>query len=156
MKKEIISLALCLVFGALFSQKKGDQSADRKEEPCKYPKEEMRGKTQKEQLAIMKPYIDCKKNLRESENSQTHDKDADTEKQRKERERQEANRERQERQRVEREQNNNTRQPTSRQRNDPQKEAEQKAREERQRKIREKAREERRLKRERDNTNRNL
>ena len=150
MKNTILFILIFLSQTITFAQKKADNEPGSKEEKCKYPKEEMKGKTQKEQLEIMRPYLECKKEAREHAANDKPDKEGDMEKRRKERERQEASRQRQERQRLEREQNSNHQPRSSQQRNDPEKEAAQKAREERRREARERAAEERRLKRERD------
>ena len=154
MKNTILLILIVLNQTMIFAQKKADIEPRSKEEKCKYPKEEMQGKTQKEQLQILKPYLECKKQEKEAATSNKPDKEGDIEKRRKERQRQEANRQRQEQQRLEREQNRNSQPTSSHQRNDPEKAAAQKAREERQREARERANEERRLKRERD-ANRN-
>lgn len=94
MKKIIILVVLSLNVMICFGQKKTSNNPTSSSK-CKYPKDEMKGKTQKEQLKIMRAYLDCKK--LETENSK-RDKNSDMNSQQAKRERI----------RKEREQNNNT------------------------------------------------
>lgn len=99
MKKMIMLLLICISASVCFAQKKPTTSPPSSK--CKYPKEELRGKTQKEQSAILRPYYECKKLETESRKL---NKNGDIEKYRRERERQQAEREKQQK---EREQNSN-------------------------------------------------
>ena len=94
MKKIIILVVLSLNVMICFGQKKTLNNPPSSSK-CKYPKDEMKGKTQKEQLKIMRAYLDCKK--LETENSK-RDKNSDINSQQAKRERI----------RKEREQSNNT------------------------------------------------
>lgn len=139
MKTKLI-LLLCSIQTFCFAQNKANNT--KKEEPCHYPKEEMKGKTQKEQLAIMRSYLECRQKQKERTN-QNQNKQNDIEKQTNINDSQEKERQRQEQDQQERERNSNTPPKPSTQRNDPGKTAQQRAREERQRVARERAAEER-------------